>query len=175
MATRPASRTGHEQRLCDALGELAVGLSGHIALHGVHHDVHNAAAGLELGDRKGVFGIEEGDDRADGLRGDALLDPGRHEVVGDDVRVGHLTAGRCDGQHRTDRENLVRFGMGAGRGILPRVVAGRKADANGLGRVDDAAAADGQDKVDLFLPAQRDALMDEGQLGVGAGRRPSST
>lgn len=42
-----------------------------------------------------------------------------------------------------------------------------RANADGLGGVDDAAAADRQDEVDLFRAAQRNALMDKGQLGIG--------
>ena len=152
----------YEQSFGNALAQIALVLTGHVALERVHHDVNDAAAGLELGYRKGVFRVQERNERTNGLGGDALLDPGGDEIVGNNVRVRHLTASCRDGQNDTNREHFAALGMGAGGRILPRVVTGHKSNTNRLGRVDDTAAADSQNKVNLFRTAKLNALVNKG-------------
>ena len=77
----------YHQRFGNALGQRAVAFAGQIAFERVHHNIDNAAAGLEFGNGEGVFRIEEGDERAHGFRCDTLLDPRGQQVVCDNIGV----------------------------------------------------------------------------------------
>ena len=86
-------------------------------------------------------------------------------LVGQHAGVAGLRAGRRERQHGRDRKGLIRFR--AGRGELPRVASGRGSHGDGLRRVDDRAAADRQNEIQSLASAERYALADEGNLGVG--------
>ena len=127
-----------------------------VALEGVGDDVGDAAGGLEGRQALGEDRVHDGELRADavGLRGGLL----EGLLVGDDGVGGTLAAGRGNGQHHAD-------GQGGLRGLageeVPEVPVIGNTHGDGLGGVDDAAAADGQEEVDLFLPGKLDALIDK--------------
>ena len=153
-----------QHTLCNAVGDVALAARrGQVTLERVHHNIHDATAGLELGHGKGVLRIEEADARAVGLAGDAALFLGF--FIGQHAGVTGLRAGGCERQHGCDRQGLVR--RGAGRGEFPRVASSSYAQTDGLGGVDDRAAADGEDKVDPLALAKLDAAARHGYLGVG--------
>src|SRR5699024_10129503 len=122
-----------------------------------------AAGSLVGGQGIGELGVHHGEP-APAVA--AVVAPLEHALVlGDDRGVAHLAAGGGDGEHRPD-------GGAAGGGVLPveqvtyvKVVG--EAVADGLGGVDDAAAPHGQDEVHALFFAQVDALVHQGQEGVG--------
>ena len=145
-----------------AVGGLDVLGRGEVALEGVGDDVGHAAGGLEGGQTLGQDGVHDRELRADavGLRG-GLLEGG---LVGDDRVGGALAAGGGQGQHDADGQGgLGRF---AGEEV-PEVPVVGHAHGDGLGGVDDAAAADGDHEIDLLLTRELDALIDQPAAGVG--------
>ena len=86
-------------------------------------------------------------------------------VLGNHAAVAHLAARGGDGEHYAHRQ--------AGPGLtgpvveLPHVGVLGQAVGDGLGGVDDAAAAHSQDKVYALFFAQLDALIHQRQPGVG--------
>ena len=85
-------------------------------------------------------------------------------LVGDDARFAHLAACGRDGEHAGDREVALRRGLAQVE--IPDFAVIRDAAGDRLGRVDDGAAADGEDEIHALLAAQVDALVDEGQPRV---------
>src|SRR5699024_5338746 len=86
-------------------------------------------------------------------------------LLGDDAAVGPLAAGGGDGQHHAHGQRLFDLG-GAGEEV-PEVPLVQGAEADGLGGVDDAAAAYRQQEVRPGPPDDVDALVDLAAAGVG--------
>ena len=131
---------------------------GEVALERVHDDVGDAADELLLGDGEGQLRIHEGEDRAVERRVEADL---AHRVL---IRqhggVARLAARSGECQYGTDGHGLFEFGAAAPE--IPDVRAGvGHAVGDGLGRVDDAAATDGEDEVGFEGECLADALAHE--------------
>ena len=71
------------------------------------------------------------------------------------------------GMVSTTPTGSISFTLGLPGVEIPHVAGVRHADGDGLGRVDDAAAADREDAGQLVLPEEPDALLHEGEPGVG--------
>ena len=144
-----------------AVGGLDILGRGEVALKGMGDDVGDAAGGLEGRQALGEDRVHDRELRADavGLRGGLL----EGLLVGDDGVGGTLAAGSGDGQHHAD-------GQGGLRGLageeVPEVPVIGDAHGDGLGGVDDAAAADGQEEVDLLFAGKLDALIDKSAARV---------
>ena len=129
-----------------------------VALERVHDDVGDATDELLLGDGEGQLRIHEGEDWTVERRVEADL---AHRVL---VRqhggVARLAACGSERQHGTDGHGLREFG--AATPEIPDVRAGvGHAVGDGLCRVDDAAAADGEDEVGFEGECLADALAHE--------------
>ena len=140
------------------------GLNGaEIVLKGMGHDVRRAGRRLGSRQRAGVGGVQDGHGGQAGGGTEGQLFVGVH--VGDDGDVVHLGAGGGHGQHRENGQGLLRHGLAGGE--IPGVAVIAGAGGNGLGAVNDAAAAQGQHAVQPVLAAQLHALADGGDTGVG--------
>ena len=154
--TAPLVHHGQHDAFQHAVGGLHVLGRGEVALKSVGNDIGDAAGGLEGGKALGEDRVHNGELRADavGLRGGLL----EGLLIGDDGVGGTLAAGSGDGQHHAD-------GQGGLRGLagekVPEVPVVGDAHGDGLGGVDDAAAADGQEEVDLLLPRHGDAVINQ--------------
>ena len=154
---------GAEQALAELVGELVVLNGGKITLVGVHHDV-NDAAGRLIG-RKGVceLRIHDGEAGADAVVVAGGFDLER--VVVQHAARGALAAGGGDGNNGADGHHDGRV-LGA-QEVIPHVAVIESADADALGGVDDAAAADGEQEVDALALDDLDALAHVLHAGVG--------
>ena len=129
----------------------------------MHHNVHAAAGGLIRGQRAGERGVHNGKARAGAFVVDALFEPA--VLVGDDAGVARLAARGGDRQHRADGSARLRRGLAHEEipdikfGIGERV-------ADGLRRVDHAAAADGEQKVRAGLLCKSNALAHAAEPGI---------
>ena len=154
---------GNEQTFGNAVGNVAfAAFRREVTLERVHHDVHNAAAGLEFGHSIGVLRIKEADARTVGLARDTALLLGL--LVGEYAGVAAFRAGGCQRQHSADRQRGIRLCAGGCK--LPRIGFGGNAHGDGLRRVDYRAAADCQYKVDALSLCQCNALADKRYLRV---------
>ena len=151
-----------EQRFRDPVLDGGAMHVGKIAFEDMAHDVRNARRGLEAGNGEGVCGIEDGGDGFQKFALDRLFLVERH--VGDDRVAVHLAARR---RHGEDGEE----GQGARYVVvfdhLPKVAFMVNARGDGFAAVDDRAAAQRHDRLDLVLLAKFDALFDRGYLGIG--------
>ena len=86
-------------------------------------------------------------------------------LLRDDAAVGALAAGGGNGQHRAHRQRALDFGL-AGEEV-PEITVVGDAHADGLGGVDDAAAANGQQEVRALLPGQVNAFIHLAAAGIG--------
>ena len=130
----------------------------------MHHDVGAAGLGLVVGQAHGELRVHHG-----------KLGPGNVVVVGallagvfigDDAAVAHLAAGGGDGEHHAHGHVGRRLALVVVE--LPHILVRLgQTVAYGLGGVDDAAAAHGQEEVHAFLPAQLYALSHLAQVGIG--------
>ena len=144
------------QGLCDGVGEVHVVIVGEIALHRVHDHVRDAGRRLVRGQGEGADRVHDGELGPAQLVGIAQLHVA--VLVRDDAGFAHLAArGR-------DREVALRRGLAQVE--VPDFAVIRDAAGDGLGRVDDGTAADGEDEIHALLAAQVDALVDEGQPRV---------
>mgnify|MGYP007028319714 CR=1 FL=1 len=163
---------GAQQALGQRVGQLHIAAIGEIALHGVHHDVGAAGLGLIVGQGLGELGVHDGELRAADVVVVGPLLVGVHP--GDDAAVGCFAARRRDGQDAGHRQaprpcGCVRYSSQTSFSGFGQAV------GDGLGRVDDAAAAHGQQEVDAVLFADADALVDLVEVGVrhDAAQRPA--
>ena len=154
---------GAQQAFGDAIRDFHRVALNKVALHGVHENIGAAAGGLIIRQSHGQFGIHDGELRAADIVVIAALDAAL--LFGDDGGIAHFAAGSGDGQHHADGQTAL--GLALVIVEIPDVAVHAHAVADGLGRVDDAAAADGKDEVNAFLFAQVDALIDEGEMRVG--------
>lgn len=86
-------------------------------------------------------------------------------LLGDDAAVGPLAAGGGNSQHHAHGQRFLDLG-GAGEEI-PEIPLVQRAEADGLGGVDDTAAAQCQQEVRAGPPDQVDALVYLAAAGVG--------
>ncbi len=151
-----------QQALGDGIGDLHVAAVGEVALHGVHHDVGASAGGLVVRQRHGELRVHDGEFGPGEVAAVTALDLAL--LFGDHGGVAHLAARGGEGQYHAQGQ--------AGRGLalvvveVPDVALVGHAVANGLGGVDRAAAAHGQQEVNALLLAQRDALVHQAQPRV---------
>ena len=154
---------GNEQTFGNTVGNVAfAAFRREVTLERVHHDVHNAAAGLEFGHGIGVLRIKEADARTVGLARDTALLLGL--LIGEYAGVAAFRAGGRQRQYSADRQGGIR--LCAGRCKLPRISFGGNAHGDGLRRVDYRAAADCQHKVDALSLCQCNALANKRYLRV---------
>ena len=155
--------TGLQNGLGHAVGQVG-GLHGaEIVFKGMGHDVRRAGRRLGGGQGAGIGGVQNGHGGQAGGGAEGQLFIGVH--VGDDCDIVHLGAGGGHGQHREDGQGLLRHGLAGGEVPGVAIIAG--AGGDGLGAVDDAAAAQSQHAVQTVLTAQLHALADGGDAGIG--------
>ena len=135
---------------------------GEVALKGVGHDVRDAAGRLIGGQafREGRVQHGEAGTEAVGLRAVLL----QRFLVGDDGIRGAFAAGGGNGQDGAPRQSLLRHLPGE---KIPEITVIGYADGDGLGGIDDAAAAHRQNEVDLLPAAQFDSLVHQTAAGIG--------
>jgi hypothetical protein len=107
--------------------------------------------------------VERGDVRHQARVGDNALAPGLR--IGDDGRHRHLAAGARGGGHGIDRRRPVQAAEVA-REVARGAAVGRR-QPDHLGRVDDAAAAERDDRVAPLGQHQRHAALDHRDRRVG--------
>ena len=154
---------GLERTFDQAVGETDVLDVGEIALHQVRRNIHGTAGNLELGQGEGEFWVEDGKARVDQLRIDGTLEPAF--FLGNDGAGTRLATGSRQGEDSADRQ-------GGGRRAfaqieIPDVAFNDGAHGDRLRRVDDAAAAHGENKAELVFLAELDAFMHEAQARIG--------
>ena len=127
--------------------------------------IHRAAGGLVRRKGAGKAGIEHRElwPQGVGLGSAPLQIP---LLPGDDTAVASLTAGGGEGEHRAHRQGMLRH-IAAAVKDLPEIPLIHRAKGDGLCRVDDAAAAKGQDEVQVFPAHQLDALVDLAAARIG--------
>ena len=86
-------------------------------------------------------------------------------LVVDDHDLARLATGGGAGEDGDDRQG--RHGLGLAQEQVPHVAVVGGAEADRLGGIDGGAAAHGDDRLEAVLAAQRDALVDELESGVG--------
>ena len=151
-----------QHALAQLVGDVGVVVVDEVALEDVRHHVDDAARGLVVRQGVGQLRVEDGEDRPETLRAGALLLA--RVLVGDDgVRAALAPRGR-DGEDGADRKGVRRLRAGV---EIPDVAVILDAHRDGLGGVDDATAADGEDETDALLPAELYALLDEAEARVG--------
>ena len=154
-----------QQCLGQFVGELVIHVRVEIPVQGVHHNICHTAAQLERRQAGGQLGVQDGKGRAVQLGVKAPLHAA--VAVGEHRRVAGLAAGSGDGQHRAHGHGLLQIGRFQ-PDVVPDVQAGiGRAVGHGLGRVDDAAAAHGQNEVGLHGQGLLYALSCQGHSGVG--------
>ena len=144
-------------------GEVHIVVLCEIALHRVHHHVGHAGGRLVGRQGERAAGVHDGKLRAREVVRVAELHVA--VLVGDDRRLAHLAAGGGDGQHTGHGQHLRRRGFA--KIEVPDVALVGYAVADALGRVDDAAATDGEQEVDALLAAQLDTLLSQRQTRIG--------
>ena len=152
-----------QQAFGEAVGQFHGTVFGEVTFHGVHHDVGAAAGRLPGRQRFGVLRVHDGEPGPADVVVVAALEPAF--LFRDDRGIAHFTARGGQGQDDADGQ-AGRCLAGVGVKVPDIAVVGA-AVADGFGRVDDAAAADGQQKVGAFLPDEADAFTDQGEAGVG--------
>ena len=134
----------------------------------MRHNIGNSASGLIRRKCKSEFRIEHREARTKSVAGNRPLELLLAER--DDAVARSLAArrgnreDRPDRQRRGDRRHHLRV---LAEGMVREVAVIRRAESNRLRRVDDASAADGEDEVDLLLPAERNALPHERLARIG--------
>ena len=125
------------------------------AFHRVHHDIRRACRDLLTRQGKGEHGVHKGNFGAVQRRVQPALLP--RILVREHRRVARLAARRRDREHRAERHGLREFLLA--RPDVPDVDPGVcDAVRNRLCRVDDAAAADGKNEVDIGGKSLADRL-----------------
>ena len=134
---------GLHEALAQAVRHIHVLRGGEVPLHDVGEHIRGAAGGLIGGEGAGVPGVHDGEHGTV----DVAFDVAPFQVLplqGDDGGVGGLAAGGGQGQHHAHGHGLFRRLFGV---EVPEVPVVGHAHADGLGGVDGAAAAHGQDEV----------------------------
>ena len=128
----------------------------------MHHDIHTPACRLVFRKSHGQHRIHDRELCAAVIAVIASFQPS--VLIRDNRRITHLRTGRRDRQHDTDRKTAVRLTFSFIK--IPHITAIVHAVADGLGRIDHAAPANGKDKVHTFFPAQFDPFIYKGQPRV---------
>ena len=128
----------------------------------MYHDV-GAAAGCLVGrQRIGKFRVHNSEFTVAVVGRKATLE---HAVlVGDNAAVAHFAACCRDSQHSAERSaggNLFFLSI-----IIPNISGVSQAVANALGAVDNTAAADCENKINVLLTAKLYALLNHGKLRI---------
>ena len=129
----------------------------------MHHDVGAAGFSLVVGQGLGQLGVHDGELGAAEV---VVVGPFLLGVLaGDDTAVGGLAARRRDGEDAGHGQTLL--GLAGVLIQLPDILVRlSEAVGDGLGGVDDAAAAHCQKKVDAILPADADTFVDLVEMGI---------
>ena len=154
---------GSEHRLAQAVRQVGVDRVGEVALKDVAHHVRHAIGDLVFRQGEEEFGVHDAQKRPQARAAVAVLE--LLGFVGDHGVAACFAAGRRDGQDGRHGQHLL-----DGLALLvdlPDVPVVKHAHRDGLGRIDGAPAAHGEDQVDVLLPAQRDALVHQREPGVG--------
>ena len=152
---------GENHALEQPVRSLNSGSVGEVALQRVRDDVGHAAGGLESGQALGKSRVHDGELRADAVGlGCGLV---QSLFVGDDGVRGAFASGRGESENNADGQCGLRSFAGE---EIPEVAVIRHAHRNGLCSVYDAAAADGDEKIDLLAAGKLDAFVDKAALGV---------
>ena len=131
----------------------------------MHHDVRAAAHGLIVGQGHCEFRIHDGKFCAGDIISVSALDAGL--LIRDDRVVAHLGACCRDRQNNTYGKACRGFSLFHIKIPHITLLGIRDSVADGLGGIDDTAAADSEDKVNAFLLAQFDPFIDQAQMGIG--------
>ena len=167
---------GDEQRLGEAVGQGDVRRIGEIALHDVRHHVGDAAGQLIARQGERQLRIHDREARAMELGGQAALEVAFNQ--GDDGGVAALAAGGGDGQHAAVRQRGLNLRLAAVE--IPEIAVIRHAVGDGLCGINRAAAAHGQQEIEVVFAAEADAFVDKvaarigldaAELAVGDARR----
>lgn len=154
---------GPHRGLAEAVRELHVPLVGEVPFHHVSQHVDGAGPRLFRREREGQLRVEQGETGSEeGVAEALLVEP---PFVGDDRNGAGLASCGGKGEDHADGKGLAGFGPAFEK--VPEGPVGGHAEGDGLGRVDDAAAADGQNEVHPFPAAEGDALLDEGEPRIG--------
>ena len=138
----------------------------------MRHDVHRTAGRLERGQGVGVLRVENGKFGVVERRVAAPF--AQVAFPGDDAGITHFTARSGDRDDNAQRQDAVVFARAVEQIPWVAIVAGGV--GNGLGRVDDAAAAYGQHQLNLLLFAEGRTFLNQSQPGIGlyAGNFPDA-
>ncbi len=147
---------------CDVIGNRHRGSPAEVALHDMRHHIGDTGSGLIRRQREGKLGVHERCDGPDDVRSNAAFQP--KLIVADNAGVRRLGAGGRNGEHAGNGQ-----GMGNGRLLareIPRIALVIVGNANSLGAIDDAAAANRQNNVDALLTSNGNAFANAGNLWV---------
>ena len=164
MGAGPAGNHRAQQSLGDLVGEQVAGDRGEVPVQSVHHNVHHSAGDLVGGQGVGELRVQNGELGPEQVG----AQPPLHQrlVMGENGGVAGLAAGGGDGEHHSDGQNLLHRPL-----PLPEVpqigLRIRRPQGDGLGRVDHAAAAHGQDQVGPEVQGLLHPLPGLKQTGVG--------
>ena len=126
--------------------------------------IHDAARRLVRRQGAGELRVQNREYGADEIGAYAALEL---SAIGGDHRVGRSFASRRrDGEHRADRQRLRDGTPDDVIEKLPEIARIKRADGDGLGHVDHAAAADGKHEVQSVLTAKGNALVHKIALRV---------
>ena len=155
---------GFHHGLAQPVGEGYVRRVGEIALAQVGQHIHRTAGQLIIRQGIGVGGVQHGEFGPDEVCFGAA--PFQIAVLlRDDAAVGAFAASSGDGQHRADRQGVFNFGFSGEE--IPEIAVIGDAHADGLGGVDDAAAADGQQEIYPLCPGKINAFIHLATAGIG--------
>ena len=154
---------GLHHALCHTVAKLHKGRVGEIALHGMGNGVKGAGQGMIHGNRNGELGVHHRKHRTRQIGITAALES--LGDTGDHRAVARLATGAGNGEHCAHLQAGDRIGLAQVE--IHEVAVVDHAVADGLGRVNDAAAADAQDKRNVILPADVNAFIDQVVSGVG--------
>ena len=128
----------------------------------MHHDVGGTGSGLVWWQRVGALRVHDGKLAPAEI---AVHTPFQHALVmGNDAARRHLGTGGRDGQYDTYGQRCLRHGLSVPE--VPHVALVGYAVGDGLRRVDDRSATDGQDEIDTLTAAETDALLHLRQQGI---------
>ena len=154
---------GQKDGFAHAVGEFDAGGVGEVAFDDVGHHVGGAGCRLVGRQGGGQFRVQDGEDGPDAVAGIGAFD---HAVFpGDDGHRRGFAAGGGNSQNGSHGQGGGREGFAVEE--VPEVAVIGNAQRDGFGRVDDAAASDGENEVHVFFPAQVDAVGDESASRVG--------
>ena len=153
---------GKDNAFQHSVGGLDILCRGEIALKSVRNDVRDSARSLERRKTLGQHRIHDGELGTDAVRLRRRFF--QRFLVGDDGVGRTLAAGSRNGQHDTDGKRSLRRASGV---EVPEVTVIGDAHCDGLCRIDDAAATDGQHKINLFPTCDLDPFVDQTAAGVG--------